>query len=331
MDKSRLLLSRKNLDKLFEILDEDYSRREIAEKLNVNTNTLKHWRTGFRTMPFEVAERIKRLSPSTIQIIEKATILPDDYWASKGGKAWVRTLSKQEMKEKMRGLRNLRVGFSKPITVDLTKNDLAIEFFGVMIGDGCLCKYYSKTDKCNRYMVFITGNSLRDRKYFEDFLIPLVKKTFNVHAYLRTRRTSNTIDIMIRNKEMFFWLNNNGFPIGVKGQISIPSKLFSLGFQRLKPLIRGIFDTDGCVSARKSENYSRPFAIISSHSVKLRKQVKTLLRGAGYPAYDSGHNVGINGRLAFKKWFNEIGSNNPRNLDRYRFWLTTGKLKMLDI
>ena len=172
----------------------------------------------------------------------------------------------------------------------------------------------------------ISGNSIKDLEYFRNYVVPLIKEKFGIKTKIKFRKTSNTIDIQIINRGLFEWLKNNGFPIGKKGQIFIPEHIIKLPSKKINNLIRGIFDTDGCISARKDEKYRYPYIFIATVSVPLRKQLKELLRRQGLPAYIHAHTVVLRGRNNFKKWFQLIGSKNPRNLKLYKEFMETERI-----
>ncbi len=145
------------------------------------------------------------------------------------------------------------------------------------------------------------------------------------------KANKNAVDLIIYNKKFALFLSELGLPVGKKGQIQIPNWIMALPLEKKRYVIRGIFDTDGSMSARKSEKYRRPFMLIDSGSEPLRKQLKSILRKMGFPAYDSSGTVGVIGIQHAKRWFSVIGSSNQRHLGRYLEWLKTGTLPMLNI
>lgn len=97
-------------------------------------------------------------------------------------------------------------------------------------------------------------------------------------------------------------------------------------FPRCYLTVRGIFDTDGQISARKDEKYRYPYIFISSSSNVLRQQLKDILRSQGITAYVYRDNVVVRGLRNFNKWLELVGSSNPRNLKRFKELQETGKL-----
>jgi hypothetical protein len=90
--------------------------------------------------------------------------------------------------------------------------------------------------------------------------------------------------------------------------------------------MRGLFDTDGCLFARKDEGYRLPHISICSKSKSFREQICKLLREQNYPAYINNINVRIKGIKNVKRWFSDIGSSNKRNLLKYEYFLKHGYL-----
>ncbi len=325
MSSFRVCLSQRQRKLLFSLLTARMNLNQVSISTGLNFSSLRHWQKGQRTMSSNAVEILEAKFPETRKIFSKATKLEDVFWASKGGRSYASRRNKRQHSANMSRVRSFKKQYP-PISFKPEENPMAMEFFGIMMGDGCVTEYYSKSDGCARSAIFISGNAFSDEDYLKHRVSSLLMSAFKTHAYLRSRKTSRTIDLVIRNRQLVNWLKSNGFPSGKKGQIKIPARLFSLPFDKLKYLIRGLFDTDGCLSARKSENYRDPFILISSSSIPLRNQLKRLLREHGYPAYDSSNMVGIKGAKHVRRWFEEIGSSNQRNTSRYESWLKTGVL-----
>lgn len=205
-------------------------------------------------------------------------------------------------------------------------DDKALELFGAMIGDGCLSKYYASYPKRVLQVTLLTGNAIKEKEY-QLYLSGLLSDLFGVCCKPRVRKnSSNTIILETGAKRVFDWFLLHGFPCGKKNNIEIPKKLSGLPKTKLNLIIRGIFDTDGQISARKDEGYRYPYIFISSSSSPLRQQIKHILRSQDIKAYIHADNIVVRGIGNFLKWFKLIGSNNPRNLKRFREFQETGKL-----
>ncbi|MFQ5722382.1 MAG: hypothetical protein ACE5GI_07800, partial [Candidatus Aminicenantales bacterium] len=209
--------------------------------------------------------------------------------------------------------------------------DLA-EDIGIQIGDGCL--HLGKKD----FAILCSGNYSEDFLYFHNFLIPLKKRLFkNVVLNLRKHKNQNTYELKIGSKAIFtFYRKVIGLPAGYKNGIKIPELLFDKE-SWIKACIRGIFDTDFCLTfKRKRKPYHRyPVILTCLKSKVLVKQLEMILKQLGlkphveydFPAFDKrfGKNytknfLYLNGKKNLEKWWTIIGSNNPRLITRFQIW-----------
>ena len=154
-------------------------------------------------------------------------------------------------------------------------------------------------------------------------------KEFNLNPYIYCSKKENIRSLIITNRPFFEALVKLGFPVGKKGQkLKIPNKILKLPWDIKKYLIRGIFDTDGCIVARKDENYKYPCIIISSHSKPLIKQLYYLLRSKEYPFWITKHKseIRMRGIKNVKRWMSDIGCSNLRHKYKYEYWLKNKRL-----
>lgn len=195
-----------------------------------------------------------------------------------------------------------------------------------MLGDGCVIKYFVKSENRFRHCVAISGNSLDGMEYFRNYLVPLINRLFNLSPSILHYSSSNAIRIDIKNKELANLFLRMGFPLGKKGEIYIPNKILKSNIQNVNRVIRGLFDTDGCIFARKDEDYKYPHIKITSYSNALCNQIVDILEKNGFRPYIHRHDVIIKGKENVDKWFNLIGSSHPEILKRYSIWKLTGKM-----
>ena len=137
-------------------------------------------------------------------------------------------------------------------------NDLLIKF--VRISDKKRIDYY----------ISITGNSITDKEYYDRFLIPLIKKLFDISPKYYKKKGQNTIELMLRYRELFNFLIDTGFNVGPKDKIDILPPI-EKNNDLAKAFLRGLFDTDGSISWKK-EKY--PVISIKQKSRKLNKKKK---------------------------------------------------------
>lgn len=163
----------------------------------------------------------------------------------------------------------------------ILNEDLA-EFYGALIGDGCLSKFFSVSDNRFRFCTLLTGHT-HDEKYYRDTIQPIVSRTFNVKGHIGFRKEYNSTIFVSYSKPLFDSIYLSGFPIGKKGNITIPNQISSKNNLALA-CIRGIFDTDGSVYNRYSKRYNRQSKLyfykniqFKMNSLLLLKQIQPIL------------------------------------------------------
>ena len=220
-----------------------------------------------------------------------------------------------------------KIVLPKFISEDLAEN------VGVLIGDGSI--YISNHD----YNIVYSGNLVEDRYYFENYLVPLNKRLFNI--LFKNIIYHNEFRLYIRSKALLtFYSKAIGLPLGLKSNITIPRKIL-----RSKSLIthciRGIMDTDFSLSFKSRKKY-HSYPVISAYfkSKALVKQLENLLKKLNFKVvlnYDYeridkrikngkfiSQAIYLNGKQNLELWWNLIESRNPRLVTRYLIWKKFG-------
>ncbi len=217
---------------------------------------------------------------------------------------------------------------------EINSNELS-EFFGILTGDGYM-NLYRKYD----YVIEISGNKLSDKDYHKVYLTNLIKQLFNVIPSSIERKNENSICTRIRSKAVFNYLLNKGFKKGKKGFIGIPLWIKD-NDESMKSFIKGLFDTDGCLSLKNKEGKKYPVVSITSKSKKLLLHIKDFIKLRGIsscliryedygPKSDKKsirHKLEINGNKNLNLWFDLVGSSNSRNRKKYCMAKELQKLK----
>src|SRR3989304_1095872 len=100
----------------------------------------------------------------------------------------------------------------KQLLIPSKINEEVAEFLGILTGDGCVNKYVRVSEKKRTdYYVSIAGNSLTDIKYYNNFLIPLINKIFGIELKFYKKKNQNTIELMLRYRDLFHFLQQIGF------------------------------------------------------------------------------------------------------------------------
>lgn len=207
------------------------------------------------------------------------------------------------------------------------KNEELAEFMGILSGDGFINEYKTR----QAYIIEITGNKLKDKDYLENFVVKMTKNLFNFIPKIYEKKNENTIRLVICSKGIFYFLKENYFPVGRKGEI-VPPKWIINNSLLLKKFIRGFFDTDGYLCLKNKERKKYPVIGIVSKSKSLLTIMQDFLKSLGISSYLGSHSsnnnpryekswivykLQISGNKNIKTFFKEIGSNNPRNLNKY--------------
>jgi len=74
----------------------------------------------------------------------------------------------------------------------------------------------------------------------------------------------------------------------------------------------------------KEKNYKRAIIEFQTHSPHIRANIMNLLKKGGFTSSKSLGNVRIQNQEEIKKFFELVGSSNPKNVVRYKYFLRTG-------
>ncbi len=250
--------------------------------------------------------------------MSKIKKLEDNWGNIKGGRASAKGYNMIKRMEYARKFRRI-------VKVKIKLNLFFCEFYGLLLGDGCISKF--KAGKYKKYGIFISGNKGLDSRY----LIKIknnIERNYGIHVAYYEDKKINVCRLSIMNKGLCLDLNKKfGFPIGVKyDNLKIPYQILKLKWNYKKFLLRGLFDSDGSIYAKRNENYRYPIISIRSKNTTFLKEICNLLRGQKYPAYVSQWNVSVRGIKNIKRWFADIGSSNDRNLLKYEYFLKSKRL-----
>lgn len=180
--------------------------------------------------------------------------------------------------------------------------DLA-ELFGILLGDGSVTKYYTK--------VYL--NLIADQGY-EKTVILLIKKLFlNIKLCIMERPKRGTREIQISSKEVSDYFIKIGF--NPKNR-NVPKWI--LKNKKFKhSCVRGLFDTEGSISIKKFDGkngtYTYKQLTFTNKNKELLSFVEKTLKEFGFsPTQNSKANIYISNKKDIEKYFDIIGSNNPK-------------------
>lgn len=185
------------------------------------------------------------------------------------------------------------------------------ELIGIILGDGGLSGNHQLT---------VSFNSKTDKEY-SVFLGKILRKLFSIDYHVHPRRNCDGADIVVSSSNLIDFLLKQGLVSGnkVKNQVDIPHWIYDkVAYQ--KACVRGLIDTDGSFYRHRynsnGRNYSYLKLCFASRSKSLLNSVLRILRQFGFDAYMHGDQVFIYSMLGIKKYFEEIGTHNPKHSDK---------------
>tara|TARA_Y100000310_G_C20687415_1_gene819989 strand:+ start:1319 stop:2377 length:1059 start_codon:yes stop_codon:yes gene_type:complete len=315
----------------FKEITNNESLREFCNKNKVVYSTAKQWARGENFIPENIFKLLLKHSNRKKYWLSKS-VYKEGNWGPKRGAEINNKKSAKELKSRMEKARSAIKSKPKEVKFKITKG--TCEFFGALMGDGCITKHKLKGKKHYKYIIIFSGHKYLEKKYHEDYLRSLIKNEFNLNSSIALGKKQKVRTLKIFNRSLLEELVRYDFPLGKKGQkLEIPKKLSKLSWKYKKFIIRGLFDTDGSIYARKDENYMHPHISITSISKKLIRQLYYILRERNYPAWitksnnsKSAESLVIKGNKNTIKWMEDIGSSNSKHLFKYKHWLKNKEL-----
>jgi len=190
------------------------------------------------------------------------------------------------------------------------------ELFGIILGDGGLSGNHQLT---------ISFNRETDKEY-SLYLKNILRKLFLVDCNIHFRKNNLGADIVVSSSNLINFLLKHGLVVGnkVRNQVDIPGWI-NRKKDYQKACLRGLIDTDGSFYHHKyycnGKKYNYLKLCFASRSKPLLNSVWRILKEFNFNAYMHGDQVFINSRLGIKKYFEEIGSNNPKHSNKIRKFL----------
>ncbi|MDD2766615.1 MAG: LAGLIDADG family homing endonuclease [Candidatus Moranbacteria bacterium] len=301
---------------------------KLAEVAGTSVRNLNDWRNEKISMSLFAVEQIckkrKREMPENI-------VIKDAYWYTKqgssaGGKAVLkkygivggdpeyRKTKWREWWEKEGHLNPSKITQALPFKRPTPSEDLA-EFVGIMLGDGGISKH----------QFTITLNTLTDKKY-SIFVQQLINNLFEVSFGVCLNKKFLAERIMVSRTALITYLIDElGLKQGnkVKQQVDIPlwvkkNQCYSIA------CLRGLIDTDGCIilhkylSKGKRYCYKKIGFTSRSHPLLQSASEILLILGIKHRIMKNGWDIRIEARKDVEKYFQVVGTHNPKHLERYK-------------
>ena len=317
----RVVLSKESKLNLLFLLKEKNNcetLKDLADKLNIKKKTLESWFYSEKvTVPYEMFDKYIQ----DIKIIKKK----EDNWGrvlggKKGHQALLRKYGSAHTWE-INSLGGKNGAKTKEIEALKFKLDISdpqfLEVFGALLGDGWL---NSPRNPDSRWTLGLCGNLKLDKEYVQYCSRILISLT-NRKGFFQEKPIGNVIEFRFGHKQFFKILNEQlNFPAGKKENLIIPEPIYSQGYDKVKYVIRGIFDTDGSFYLDKDKGGVPHYPCISIHMTEplLLNQLAEIFKEQGFKFYfDRVNNqIKLRGMKQLRKWMKEIGSSNSKHLNK---------------
>jgi len=174
---------------------------------------------------------------------------------------------------------------SKGLRLPKVDNNNLAYLCGVFAGDGSLNFRASRSE----YFLKCVGNPKDEKGFYKKQIGPRFKNLFGFMPKLKLYDRNTTYGFTVYSRALVLYLTRNiELPLGVKyACLKIPPPF--LQQQRLLvSFIRGLFDTDGCISFKKKYRSIPYYPVISfsSKSSSFVKEVSTILTKWGFNLFD---------------------------------------------
>ncbi|MBD3247533.1 hypothetical protein GF378_02850 [Candidatus Pacearchaeota archaeon] len=195
------------------------------------------------------------------------------------------------------------------------------EFIGIMLGDGSIGEYNCKVgNKIKRHRVVKISLDSRNKQYI-NHVRKIMQDVLNIQPKIHYKKKENCVDICTFTKDALIYLIKEiGLKLSPKwGRMKIPEDFMNSKFSC--PVLRGLFDTDGCLSVFNNNGTIYPRIEIKMCPSPAQEQVSEILEKLGIKHtiqnLERGKTrVRISGKKELKKWFDLIGSSNKKHVKK---------------
>ena len=196
------------------------------------------------------------------------------------------------------------------------------ELVGIHFGDGSLYQ-----DNRYNYNIAYAGNLEKDFE-FMNYLNSLFFKLFDIKLKFLISEKKNVVEIRIRSKELYYFFKNVlKIPVGKKIKLTIPTYIKN-NERYLISFLRGLFDTDGCITLQRQGKYAYVLAKISTRHRNFAYEISKSLLTLSIPSFVTikgsklnnkifeGYDVVIRNKGVIK-FFKIVGTKNLRNIKSF--------------
>lgn len=303
--------------------------KEISQRVEVKKDSLrKDYLFEKCDMPYKVFSKMaKIISGDEKELIKKYNIKIKEESNAIGKKIF--GLKRKQMSQAV------IVFPKKPLQLDISKikysvadrekeikfpnkiTPLLAEEIGIHLGDGFLSS--------TRYDYRLKGNPYDEKEYYDQHIKNLFKELYNLDV--KVKMFNRCYGFEITSKALWeFKSKVLKIKTGDKEKIFLPPCLKTNDIEILTAFLRGLFDTDGCLSFQTRYGYEKYYPYISLHlfSKNLIEEVGEILQMLGFEPkvylYERFGRINLYGINSFKRYEKLIGWSSKKNLNRVLEW-----------
>lgn len=231
------------------------------------------------------------------------------------------------MRFKILNIKNLgldeKIVLPEKLTLELAEET------GLHIGDGSMNFY--KNGLKNKGLYQLRGHGIDDKNHYDTRIKNLYRSLYNLGPIMRDMKDTGVYGFQVWSDSLVHFKHKTlGLPLGNKLNIKIP-KLFFSKKDFLVSVIRGIFDTDGCLYLEPKNKKLYPRIEFKTVSPNLSEQIKKIsillgLRATKYALirkernWNTLYTVAIRGDKMLNKMFELIQPANSKHVLKFQFY-----------
>ena len=192
-------------------------------------------------------------------------------------------------------------------------SELLAEFVGMFLGDGSFT---------SKYQIAISWNH-RCEEGYAGYIRKAIKDLFEVDSRIRIRKKYGSAEVIVDSSNLVDYLRKlTGIKAGEsKKSFKLPAwlsknKRYKIGF------LRGLFDSEGCVYRHRyysnGKAYSYVKIAVTNYCNRILSLFQHFLKSIEIDSVKYRNRIHIYNSVGVKRFFSLVGSNNNKNIKRFR-------------
>jgi len=177
----------------------------------------------------------------------------------------------------------------------------------------------------------LRGHINDDKEHYDKRIKYLYKKIYGLKISLKEMKSTGVYGFQIWSDNLVNFKHKIiGLPLGPKTKIFLP-KVFLKNKYFIAPMLKGIFDTDGCLYLEKKNKKLYPRVEFKTVSDTLSTQIKNCLENLGLRAtrycllrkeknWNDIYTIAIRGERMLVKFFDIIKPANPKHIKKFNLY-----------